>query len=427
MDAGSAVGWIDLSPAALRRLRQELAQEEQGVVDEMGVQAIHAGYANRFFPGTSVLQKRPRYAFFSCWNYLCLDDLEGGGSAISRKEASEDWVRKHLLASGQKNVIGARVERPAQPPDFVYWTALRRWGLYRGPDRSMLLSNWKSFQIRRVGERASIPEEDNLERIAWFKAPRPPSFWLGKRPRQELTFDLTRGEAEFLLERLETLPRCVLSLAAVGARKTRPRGVAIWTDPVVRAAASAVGDSEPLERARYASALSLFVRATYGALVERRRNETIAKWEREQLANPDHYRMTLTERLTGPDLDKALKADVDRILADLSTVPESNGASSLPVGQNVKLRCLLENTHEALARNRRPADVVRHLLRDEMLTLYEDVERSRKGNRARLPDTAKGQERRRTFDDRSVTVAGIDYRWGPVKMLLQDLHEGLNA
>jgi hypothetical protein len=44
----------------------------------MGVGAIHVGYANHFFPGTSVLQRRPRYLFFTCWNYLCLDRLELG-------------------------------------------------------------------------------------------------------------------------------------------------------------------------------------------------------------------------------------------------------------------------------------------------------------------------------------------------------------
>jgi hypothetical protein len=54
-------GWVEISDAALQRLRSELEQKGQGVVDEMGVLAIHAGYADYFFPGTSVLQTRPRY------------------------------------------------------------------------------------------------------------------------------------------------------------------------------------------------------------------------------------------------------------------------------------------------------------------------------------------------------------------------------
>ena len=46
----STVGWIDISPAALRTMRAELEGQEKGVLDEMGVGALHAGYADAFFP-----------------------------------------------------------------------------------------------------------------------------------------------------------------------------------------------------------------------------------------------------------------------------------------------------------------------------------------------------------------------------------------
>jgi len=39
-------GWVEISDAALPRLRSELEQKGQGVVDEMDVLAIHAGYAD---------------------------------------------------------------------------------------------------------------------------------------------------------------------------------------------------------------------------------------------------------------------------------------------------------------------------------------------------------------------------------------------
>ena len=71
-DMESTVGWIELSPAALRRMRGEPEDAEEGVVDEMGVLAIHSGYADRFFPGTSVPHTRHRYLFFTCRNYLKL-------------------------------------------------------------------------------------------------------------------------------------------------------------------------------------------------------------------------------------------------------------------------------------------------------------------------------------------------------------------
>jgi hypothetical protein len=48
-------GWVEISDAAPQRLQRELEQKGKEVVDEMGVLAIHAGYADYFFPGTSVL------------------------------------------------------------------------------------------------------------------------------------------------------------------------------------------------------------------------------------------------------------------------------------------------------------------------------------------------------------------------------------
>src|SRR5262245_34855726 len=142
----SSLGWVDLSPSALRRVRQDLVEQRTGVLDEMGMLAIHVGYADYFFPGTSVLHQSPRYLFFTCWNYLRLDDAPGGGATASaRKEAAERWVRDQLVKANQKNVIGKLVDTPAQPPDAAYWSALRYWGFYRpdGPERAVLLSKWR--------------------------------------------------------------------------------------------------------------------------------------------------------------------------------------------------------------------------------------------------------------------------------------------
>src|SRR5437016_3144319 len=108
----SVLGWVDISASALRTLRKELEAQTDGVQDEMGVGALHVGYANSFFPGTSVLQKRPRYLFFTCWNYLAM----GTDTSIpskERKERAEEWVLDQLLKTSQQNIIGRRVRRPA--------------------------------------------------------------------------------------------------------------------------------------------------------------------------------------------------------------------------------------------------------------------------------------------------------------------------
>src|SRR6185503_7353371 len=92
-------GWVEISGAALQRLRRELEQKGQGVVDEMGVLSIHSGYADYFFPGTSVLQTRPRYIFFACWNLLWLAEQRGttATNLLRRKDEAELWVTSRLV------------------------------------------------------------------------------------------------------------------------------------------------------------------------------------------------------------------------------------------------------------------------------------------------------------------------------------------
>ena len=57
----SALGWTLLSREALKRAETQLRDDLQGVRDEVGFLALHQAYADRFFPGTSVLHTRLRY------------------------------------------------------------------------------------------------------------------------------------------------------------------------------------------------------------------------------------------------------------------------------------------------------------------------------------------------------------------------------
>ena len=178
-------GWVEISDAALQRLRRELEEKGQGVVDEMGVLAIHGGYADYFFPGTSVLQTRPRYLFFVCWNFLWLAQQRGTTAAnlLRRKDEADLWVTRQLVATAtapipagkQKpvmdGIIGVRVfgedppRLPAQRVDFIYWTALREWGFYRSAtarERSRLFRRWRGSAISRVGDGADESQDDAI-------------------------------------------------------------------------------------------------------------------------------------------------------------------------------------------------------------------------------------------------------------------------
>jgi hypothetical protein len=59
-----------LSRDEMRRVERSLANSEQDTRVEIGFLLIHQGFADRFFPGTSVLHTRVRYALFVPWLYL---------------------------------------------------------------------------------------------------------------------------------------------------------------------------------------------------------------------------------------------------------------------------------------------------------------------------------------------------------------------
>jgi len=60
------IGWILRSREAVARAEEALSSDEKGVRDEVGFLAVHQGFADRFFPGTSVLHNRTGHAWFGC-------------------------------------------------------------------------------------------------------------------------------------------------------------------------------------------------------------------------------------------------------------------------------------------------------------------------------------------------------------------------
>src|ERR1039458_9812654 len=125
------LGWTMLSRDEMRQA-ERLASGEQDTRDEIGFLLIHQGFADRFFPGTSVLHTRVRYVLFLPWLYQQAAITKHRGSdldATIRRQLIQLAIR---LNQGEPyDVIGG--DKPgqltSQPPDRVYWTALRKWGL----------------------------------------------------------------------------------------------------------------------------------------------------------------------------------------------------------------------------------------------------------------------------------------------------------
>ena len=440
-------GWVEISDAALQRLRHELEQKGQGVVDEMGVLAIHSAFADYFFPGTSVLQTRPRYLFFACWNFLWLARQRGTTAAnlLRRKDEADLWVTSQLVATrgrtpapGQpapdmEGIIGVRVfaddptQLPAQRVDFIYWTALRRWGFYRSgmaQDRGRLFRRWRGSAIYRVGEGPDESQDDAIrdEPLAEFVVPPAPEGWRSEESTG-LDFDLSPTEATWLQERLVALEEvtegpCLLAKAAELCSDSQPLMVGAsdggdprpWTDPLIVQAASASGQSERLERARQASHLGHYVRAIYAALVE---------WVVEATASPRR------------DPPLRFYRDLLRRLAENRPMREATLALSLPeLYRDVPrlpdpLRHCLRLLQDGLRRVDEGEDSDTAFMNEQTHRAFEVVERRRKTGRARLPRTDQGAARRVGFQQGTVGVYDLDYRWARIRYLLWDLHRGL--
>jgi len=432
MAIGSMLGWVAIDPTSVGRIRAALDLSDQGVVDELGVGILHTGYADHFFPGTSVLQTRARYVFFVPWTFLHLARKRVRGDALGpKKREVEHVVTGRLIAHfggvpstvGQ-GIIGVRVhpKAPAQPPDFVYWTAMNTWGLHAGRPRSSLLNRWNAQEVFRAAEAKPMGEEAiESERLAVFDVPPPPDGWPGEFAGG---FDLTSVEAEWLRARWQRMqtPSLLRSIATLVKAKLAPTTWTLWSDPLVLEAArradaehgrgSLPSFVQAIGRAQLASAAAEIVRATYGAYVE-------AAWrrDRKQATGAEVAGLGYADKLSGyfdprsATRELMLRLDVGELAIDLPDIRRA--------GRRVDE--LLGVFQEAWRAARTPDDILGHR---RLREACERAEVRRKGLRARLPLT-EGRERRADLTAHTVRPVGIDYRWPVTHRLVRDVCEGL--
>lgn len=129
--AEPALGWTYLSREALARAKAQMDQESMGVRDEIGFLIIHQRYADLFFPGTSVLHTRARYALFVPWLF---EDLSGLIGPTAQRELQE---RERLLAGRLRKVTD-------------YLPAVRAQARLEDPETAALLRRfeqlWRKLQ-----------------------------------------------------------------------------------------------------------------------------------------------------------------------------------------------------------------------------------------------------------------------------------------
>ena len=129
------LGWIDFSDSDREKVLGVLdLLNEPGVVDELGIAPIRDAFSDKFFPGTSTIQKRAKYFFIVPY---ALKKLESCKKTNLKKEfnnlekkCAEKFLEKN---PSEKGVIGKRsINNPKwikRTPASIYWAGLQRYGI----------------------------------------------------------------------------------------------------------------------------------------------------------------------------------------------------------------------------------------------------------------------------------------------------------
>jgi hypothetical protein len=404
----SEFGWTLLSRDALRRAETQLREDVEGVRDEIGFLALHQGYADRFFPGTSVLHTRLRYVLFVPWMYekIARHRTRERISDILQNEELE-LTRRLINLGAKQGVIGIRSypNPTAQPPSMIYWSAMAAWRILRPlacgsvPSRQTVhraiakkhLGHGPSRQLHDDDRQLLVEDEPLFGAI-----PPAPEEWFSAN--RDLDFELQPTEKRFLRNCFLTVSRPdsngTPSLLArlVEHQVTLADRETLWSAKVKSAADDA--DRIALTRARQVAAISAVGRGVYAAMVEAMRDAY------DGVQTEERHRSNLAA-ICDTYSKEALALNIDEITVDVPAVPSG-------------ILDVLRATQDWLMGNRRNVMVLHDV--------YERAESRRKDRRARLTKSIVGREKRAEWTPEDSTLAEpLHYRWQQVRQLLMDL------
>ena len=396
------IGWIMLSRQAVAQAESALKSDQLGVRDEVGFLSLHQSFSDRFFPGTSVLHTRLRYALFVPW----LMELAQGNPVLLRKhELALTW-QLNQGADKSKGVIGGSIlpRAPIQPPSMIYWSALARWHILQPrPDglsssRSEILKKISAVHSQMSGRHrvddGDLAEEDDLS--PFVKLPSPPAEFLNSN--EPMDFNLTTPERNFMRRHLigvgkGSAPQVSQSLLSrlADARLSVGQISVPWGKAIRDIADS--DDRNALTVASHAAALAGIGRAVYAALVEDAKTADGAP--ATTLHRVDTQRQVAVHGVAAKALDiSALKTLVPGLPSYVTEV--------------------LSETQKWLQSGQQKVDGLRDV--------YQRAEVQRKGVRARLASNLGGQGRRADWSAEKHPLAEpLHFRWGNVRRLLNDL------
>jgi hypothetical protein len=229
------LGWVDFSKSDRDMTLSVLRQlTEPGAVDELGIGTIRDAFSDMLFPGASTIQTRAKYMFLV--PYICME-LERSEkllpqefiASLDEEEAKLITILLSRAGSGQ-GVIGEQSrEKLKRKPSSIYWNALRTYGFFTEP---LTLTEYATLfcarrnasnDLKKGGKHNSRNEEDAVDDSDTWRGDT--AFWrvpaVRKDWREDVSIELTAGEAAFMREKIISMPKVRDSLLALVLRENR--------------------------------------------------------------------------------------------------------------------------------------------------------------------------------------------------------------
>lgn len=237
----SVLAWIDHdSKARDRALRILSLFNERESRDELGLGSVRDSFADQLFPGTSTIQTRLRYMFFVPWIYRRLEEERCGVGRFAAKadELERDLIQPLLESDDRAGVYGKTAGRQLKRlPSSVYWAGLGIWGIRLVPysqdeyhkrieeiyrERNALIAQEKAARAR--GD--DIDVDQRYKVLSWHpRLPKPPETF-----PTNADLALSREEAEFIQDRIQaSCPNSLLSFLSLNCKPANTQ--APWEHP----------------------------------------------------------------------------------------------------------------------------------------------------------------------------------------------------
>lgn len=402
----SSLAWIDHdSKARERTLRILSLFQEKESRDELGLGSVRDSFGDQLFPGTSTIQTRLRYMLFVPWIYHFLEGkrLPAESFAVQADMQERNLVQPLMDSDDLAGVFGKTAGKSLKRlPSSVYWAGLGVWGIrltpfsqdeyHRRIDETYRRRNTvKALEKDAKARGDDIDGEQRMASLSWHpRLPTAPQDFPSK-----VDFALSREEAEFICDRIQVAcPNSLLSFLVLHCEPADAH--APWEHPDYSSFSEQ--HKELLTHAR------LFSEVMHGAALSY--NVQLAKLRNHDDLVAEHQ-ASFDEWIIKLPLEEIRVWSMNR----LWELTMDHGHTITPQTRSF-VQQWIDHTRKA------PKELLSNV---EALNLIKRREMKLKGTRSRF----RNQRALEQWGGYS-GVGRLVYRWPNVKVLLNDLYQGLN-